>query len=475
MALSRAIGQIAQISTFMIGARILGPADFGIFAMVSAAAMLMSVTAQAGWSGFILSDRHTSHDVRQVLTLSMLFGMVLSVAGMTVATSGVLGTEQSDVSALALWFSIWVLIATLAEGQSAVLLHREQVGAAAACQIAAELTGFAVAVWSLLEGHGVLALAWGRLSAQGLQLATMLAVTHTLPTLRLTTTVVRRAVVFSAHVVGTRLLSSVSQYIGVFAAGGFLGAEAAGLFRLAQRLVGAASELLAEPARVVTWLYLRRTLGRIEDRDSPASVMALQRAVERLVPGLLIVGAPMFVGLMVVSTPLIDALLGEVWRPAAPVVTILAIKALIGIPNNVTEPLLAIRGKIRLLPMLSMVYLMLYIVAVLMTAPFGLYPITLAHLALGIIGLFIMIGVHSVVLGLDWLRIARECAQLVPAIGIFALVLFGMDMVAADWAVSPLIGLALLGIPAVAAYLALLIWLRPDALISLFETFRRTE
>ncbi|MFN4098273.1 MAG: oligosaccharide flippase family protein, partial [Pararhodobacter sp.] len=312
IAMSRAVGQIAQVATFLVGARILGPADFGIFAMVSAAAVLMSVTAQAGWSGFILSARHSAQEVRQVLSLSTLFGLALSLAGITFAASGVLGADHAEVTALALWFSIWVLLATLAEGQFAVLLHREQVGAAAACQIAAEVTGFAVAVWSLLSGHGVLSLAWGRLAAQGVQLASMLAVSRTLPTLHLTAAVARRAVIFSTHVVGTRLLANVSQYIGTFAVGGFLGAEAAGLFRLGQRLVGAASELMNEPARVVTWLYLRRTMAPFDDRESPQAVKALQRAVERLVPGLMIIGAPLFVGLMLLSPQLLEALLGEV-------------------------------------------------------------------------------------------------------------------------------------------------------------------
>lgn len=474
IAMSRAIGQIAQVATFLFGARILGPADFGIFAMVSAAAVLMSVTAQAGWSGYILSVRHTHQEVRQVLSLSTLFGLALSLAGLTFAASGVLGADRAVVTSLALWFSVWVLIATLAEGQFAVLLYREQVGAAAACQIAAEVTGFVVAVWSLIEGHGVLALAWGRLAAQGVQLVSMFAVSRTLPTVALTMAVTRGAVMFSAHVVGTRLLSNVSQYIGTFAVGGFLGAEAAGLFRLGQRLVGAASELLNEPARVITWLYLRRTVARFDDNDSPQAIQALQRAIERLMPALLIIGAPLFVGLMLLSALLLDALLGEVWRPAAPIVSILAIKALITIPSNITEPLLAIRGKIRFLPILSTIYVVLSVAFILPTAPYGLYPMTLAHLALGFIAFTIMLGVHKAVLGLDWLRIGRACVPLVPVLGSFALVLIILRALTAGRGLSPLLELAVISAPAAAVYLSQLIWLRPDAVISLFGAIRRT-
>lgn len=442
--------------------------------MVSAAAVLMSVTAQAGWSGFILSARHTHQEVRQVLSLSTLFGLTLSLAGITFAASGVLGTDRAVVTSLALWFSVWVLLATLAEGQFAVLLHRERVGAAAVCQIAAEVAGFVVAVWSLLAGHGVLALAWGRLAAQGVQLVSMLAVSRTLPTLGLTMAITRCAVVFSAHVVGTRLLSNMSQFIGTFAVGGFLGAEAAGLFRLGQRLVGAASELLNEPARVITWLYLRRTVGQFEDRESPQAIQAMQRAIERLMQGLLMIGAPLLVGLMLLSTQLLDALLGQAWRPAAPVVSILAIQALITIPNTVTEPLLALRGKIRFLPILATIYAILTLAVIVPTAPYGLYPMTTAYLGLGIVSFTIMLWVHNAMLGLSWLSVGRKCMSLLPAIGSFVLVLIALISMTGSWPISPLLKLVLISTPAVAVYLLQLILLRPDAVSSLVWARRRT-
>ncbi|MFN4098274.1 MAG: hypothetical protein ACK4GT_00720, partial [Pararhodobacter sp.] len=162
------------------------------------------------------------------------------------------------------------------------------------------------------------------------------------------------------------------------------------------------------------------------------------------------------------------------WRPAAPIVTILAMKALITIPNNVTEPLLALRGKIRFLPILSTIYVVMALAVIVPTAPYGLYPMTLAHLGLGIIAFCIMLWVHTSLLGLSWLRVGRECAPLLPALGSFTLILIGLGAVTAGRALPPLLELALIGLPAAAVYVSQLIWLRPDVVSSLFGAIRRT-
>ena len=47
---ARLVSQLCGIGTLLVAARILSPADVGVFAMVSSTVLLQSKIAEAGWS-----------------------------------------------------------------------------------------------------------------------------------------------------------------------------------------------------------------------------------------------------------------------------------------------------------------------------------------------------------------------------------------------------------------------------------------
>ncbi len=469
IAVARGISQVVQIVIFVIAARVLEPAAFGVYAFVSAVAMLGAVVAQGGWPGFILSSRDDADAVeatrtagatgtdatRQALSLSVLSGFGMATVG--IAASALVPPGAVDVARdLAELFAAWIFVATCAEGQFAALLRQGRAAAAAVCQIVAEFAGLAVTLWLLHLGLGAAALVWGRIAAQGVQLAGTLALSRTLPALRLTRPVVGRAAAYSASLVSVRVVGNLRSAMGTFVVGGFLGAEAVGFFRLAQRLVGAVYEIVCEPARVAAWMVFRRALAPFAAATDPQAQAALQHAMERFVPLLFSIAAPIFVGLSLVADDMLALLLGEAWRPAGPIASILAIASLLTVATSLSEPLLSLTGKIRYLPRVSLAYAAVSLCIVVPCGFLGLYAITWAHLALGAVGFAMMLWVQERALGLDWWRIGAKCLFLVPLLAAMAGALVLLRHLVTSQSLDPPFAFALTAVPAAGLYLAVL-------------------
>src|SRR5690606_7472514 len=73
---ARAISQAAQFALLVVGARFMGPIEFGVFSLVSATAVGLSLFAQAGWRDCVVSvegDQLRAH----VNTLACISGLVV--------------------------------------------------------------------------------------------------------------------------------------------------------------------------------------------------------------------------------------------------------------------------------------------------------------------------------------------------------------------------------------------------------------
>jgi O-antigen/teichoic acid export membrane protein len=422
--LARATGTTAQVVVFIVGARVLGPEQFGVFAVVAALAMLASIIAQGGWYSFVLSWRGPGSVIRQVLLVALLAGIGMGLAGALAGYFASLLQPDSAVGPLLLLFALWVFLAPNADAQFAVLMHRGRLPALSFCQIAGELAGMAVALLMLSAGYGVLALAGGRIASSGLHLAVCLVLTRTVPARRVSREVLLDLWAFSIHIVGTRLIAYIRSSLATFLVGGAFGAAAVGLFRAAQRLLSAVAEILGEPARQIAWLVMRQAAPEGAPAGSPEVRIGLQRSMEQFMPIILGLTAPVFLAVGLLSEELLLLVLGPEWISAAPIASILAISLFLLMPSVATEPLLALTGHVRYLPRVSLVNAVVTLLFILIALPFGVIAVAWAHVASGVVALATTVWLHQRV-GLDWRRIGAECLFLLPILcGVALIILF---------------------------------------------------
>ncbi len=451
--IARVMSQLSQLVIFILAARLLEPADFGIFALVSAVAVVLFRISQAGWPEFIMAWNGEERVLGQVMMVALISGML--AMGLGFGASGVLHVTggTSEIVLLAALFAVWIPLSTLAAAQSGILVRSNRLSASALNLMIGEAAGFAVSVWALLGGEGVLALVYGRLVQQIVYVSVGYALTLTLPRFGLARATLRDVLSFFWRILLSRVATNMSSHVVTFLIGGFLGPAAVGFFRAASRITSSALEVIGEPARVMAWARFRGAAG---------SKDLLAREVEGFYIVLVALALPVFLWITVFSNELTVGLLGPAWVEAAPLVAVLGLSQILQLPAYVTESVASLTGQLRRLPGISLLNAAFAVIAVAVAAPFGIWAVAVSQIV--VLGAFCIshLWLQGKSANIVWWRVAVATSRAIAG----ALLMAGLLTAARQWAIvadmPPLVRVLALTLPAVPVYLAMLLAFYPE-------------
>ena len=447
-AISRATSQGSQLVIFIFAARALSPADFGVFAIVSACAMLLLRLAEAGWPEFIMSWRGDEVVPRQVLTIACLAGVGSMIAGLIVtAILWMLGSAP-DLVLLAGLFALWIMLATISAALTGVLIWQNKLKQSALVYLIGELTGLVVAVAALYAGFGVLALIYGRLAHQIVQLASSLMFCRMRPAARIEGSVWREVRSFCMHILASRVVSNIRMYASTFIIGGFLGPAAVGYFRAAQRLVAAFGEIIGEPTRVLAWGMFKKAQSAEQGSFNKIAVVFF--------PVLMALAIPVFLWIAIFSVELTIGLLGAQWAPTAPLIVVLAFAQLAIAPSFATEAIISLAGFVKKIPLIATINAVLSIVVTVIAAPYGVMAVAVSQAVVAVVFLASSIWMQEKYADIRWREVVIALWYPLIAIGISGVILLGLARsdLGTDW--HPLLRVVVLTLPAMAIYTGLM-------------------
>lgn len=448
-ALSRAYAQLSQIAIFVAAARILGPVEFGFFALVSAFAFIALKISEAGWAEYIMAWSGSADGVKKVCGIAWISGLLMMVVGLVSAGLIPLITEHSDTQLLVAGFAIWIFLATPSAALNGVMIWQGRIVSFALSGIAAETVGLIVTLMLLRAGYGVLALVGGRLALQIVFLIVALLVTRIAPSLKIAHYELPDLMNFTVNILASRLIVVLRSYAAVFIVAGFFGPAAVGFFRAGQRVVGAFSELVGEPTRVLAWRTFRTA------RDSKREE-ALQESANVFFPVLGIIAIPGYLWISLFAEPMIVGLLGAEWAPAAPVIVLLSLAALLGTMGYATEPLMSLTGNTRILPRLFLSYAVIGILMTIATGPWGMIAVSAAQVVVAVIILAVNVWVYQTRLGISIVPVIRNLVPaLIPLTVSFAALYF-LDTLDLFTGANPLVRALLISLPTIVIYGGLL-------------------
>ncbi|WP_187393865.1 hypothetical protein [Oceaniovalibus sp. ACAM 378] len=115
----RLVPQLAQLAVFIVAARLLGPVEFGIFALASACAIVLLRATDAGWAPLIIPQPGVETGPLQVLLIAILSGTACGLSGGFGALAvGSLGRGQPEI----IWAAGIGLAAAVAYGAAIAVL-----------------------------------------------------------------------------------------------------------------------------------------------------------------------------------------------------------------------------------------------------------------------------------------------------------------------------------------------------------------
>lgn len=447
----RVLSQAAQFGIFIVAARVLGPAEFGVFALVSACAILLLRAAEVGWAPFIMSWSGDARVPREVLFIAVLSGAGFAALGVAAASASAwFGVEDETIRLMEL-FALWVWLATVSSAQKGVMIWLTRLKASALCEITGELVGLVIAVALLLNGYGVLSLAFGRLGYKVTHLTLSFLVTRMAPLPGLRGKVLRDLWVFSAQLFVSRMMIHVRLYVATFIIGGYLGPAAVGYFRAADRLVSAMAEIIAVPGQLLAWTQFRKAR---DGGDTAGQLTRINVELRRYIKVLTAAGAPVFLWLICMSDALIEGLLSAVWLPAAPLVAILALSRLLFLVGIVTEPLMALVGEARRLPLFTTLVFASSVALTFISVQFGLYAVAWAQVAIAAVVFLATLWLFRRHAGTDWKAVFADMRGLVVPVLCGVAVLLLLDVVLAGLSLPPLVRAIGFGGVALVVYVA---------------------
>ncbi len=364
-AISKYGSTVFQILCVAALARLLTPAEFGIYTTVSAFIVIANVTAREfGGANYLIQKPHLAvDDVRSAFTVSSAMAAVLATA--LFAISGFVASFYSEhsvrfgIAIAALNFLLSPFVGTT----SALLRRDMEFDALAACTLTSNFVAAATSVVLAALGYSYMSPIWGSIAGQfvlvGLLIRCRPSVRIFLPCLKGW----REVVDFGLFSSAVAIINVLYQVLPQLIIGRVLDFTAVGLYGRAVNVTQIFDRLVLEVlGPVIMPAFAART--RAGHDLKPAYL----RAVELLTS----VQWPFLIFTALMAQPIVQILLGPGWDETVPLIRILCVASLALFAACLTYPVLVTIGRVRDTLTASLISVLPSLAIIFAASPYGL-------------------------------------------------------------------------------------------------------
>lgn len=395
---------------FLVLARLLQPAEFGLVAVAVVFIDILMIVTRGGLPDYVVQRDETSKGLLDTafavsLATGLFYCLVLLAAAGPIAAL----LRLPELKPILQLLSVTFVIAGLGAIHEGRLQREFGFRSLAIRALASNLVGGSVAIALALDGYGAWSLVVQRLAAVTMTtLLTWMAFPWR-PGLSVRRHYAREQLAFGARVFSTQLLLTTSIRVQEVIAAYFLSTSDVGMLRLAWRCVDLVSQVAVIPLTSVALPAYARVQS---DRPQLAATF------HRFVAASATIALPCFFGMAVVAPVMIPFLFGEQWAGAAPVLQILCLLAPEFVATSFVWTTLTAANRTGLALSLAAIQFAVTLAAALVTAPFGLSALVIGHVVRAYVVSPIIFDRIGRVSGIALGRTLREMA---PILGCSAL------------------------------------------------------
>ncbi len=332
-------GLALSILATVVLARLLSPAETGLYSIAAAIINILQVLREFGTGPYIIQEPDlTAGKLRGAMTLSLGLGLLLCIVFMASSTAiaGFFG-EPRLVLIIRL-LSVNFLLVGLTSVSTAQLQRAMRFDALLRISLVQNIVHTAISIALAVRGYGALGMAWAALASS---LATMVACASSLGRafwIRPGLTGWRAPLIFGAYACPGNLLAFMSVRLPDVIIGRLLGFEMAGLFSRGNGLVSLFEQAVMRGIIPVAESAMaeRRRMGGDIANDFVVTLRYLT-----------VVGWPCLAMMSYLAGPIILLAFGSVWLPAVPVAQILCGSAGFVVLNTACISLMIATGAAR--------------------------------------------------------------------------------------------------------------------------------
>jgi polysaccharide transporter, PST family len=325
---ARGVNIFVQLASTVLLARLLGPHDFGLVAMVLALAGLAPMLIDMGTSEASTQKTHiTRAEISALFWLNVAIGIALTV--LLAAGSGAIAIlfGEPALAGIAIVLSTTFVMTAMSTQHYALMRRAMQFHRIASIDISANVVGSVVSVAMAFTGWGYWALVAKPVVTSGLTAIGVWINCRWVPGRPRLTPEVRELVRFGMGVTGFTVTDYVSRSADRIAIGYVQGAGPLGYFQNAFTIYSNLLSILTEPLHNIATSGLSKLRNNVDE---------LKRSWTMALSSLSFFSAPAFAILAVTGQDFVVVLLGPKWAPAGPLLCIFALR---GIAHSVERTL----------------------------------------------------------------------------------------------------------------------------------------
>jgi O-antigen/teichoic acid export membrane protein len=311
-----------QFVQLAVLARLLQVQDFGLMAMVNVVLAFALTFADSGVSNAIIHYRDAiREELSSLYWLNVISGVAVAIALWLLSPMIAHIYKQPPLVELLRAGSVVFVIGPLGQ-QFQVLFERDlRFKRLAAIETAAVVVSTAVGITLAMMGHGVWSLVWTTIVNAFVKAAALAVIGWTTwrPMMHFRPQECRRFLHFGIYQMGERTLNLLGQQLDKIVIGILMGPVPLGYYDMASRLI-------SRPYQIVNPVFTRVAFPVFsavqKDRNR------LRKGYLELMEVLNALTIPLYVGMMVLSTPFVYVQLGEKFAPSIPLLQILCVVGL---------------------------------------------------------------------------------------------------------------------------------------------------
>jgi O-antigen/teichoic acid export membrane protein len=379
--------QALNLIVFVILARLLTPADFGLVALAAVFVAFAQLMVDQGLGDALIQRRDVTRlHIDTAFWVAVATGGLLTLIGLLLSAPIAGFLHEPELEPILRVLSFTLLLAAPSSIQIALLRRELAFRSLAIRAILATLGGGAAGIALAVMGFGAWALVGQQVTAAGLSVVTLWRVSPWRPSWQISMPHFRQLFSFGANVVGSDILSFVSRNTDNLLIGVVLGTTPLGFYAVGYRILDVSQTVLVNIARKITFPAFSRLQY---DRDR------LRSAYFRVTRAGSVVILPGYVGLALIAPELTVLLFGHRWTQSGPVAAVLFLIGPVLSVQAFSDTLLNAAGHPEVVFRFRTITAVTNVLGFLIAVPFGIVAVAVA---------FVLRGYLLLPLSLHWMR-----------------------------------------------------------------------
>ena len=370
-----------QLAIGILLARLLGPKEFGLVAMLAIFFAVAQALVESGFGSALIQRKElTPADECSAFYFNLLAGLCLTGLLCLVAPLIAAFYHQPLLTPLTRVWSVVLVINSFGVVQSALMVRALNFKGQAVITVMSTGASGAVGLWLAWSGWGVWSLVWQQITFSAVRAGLLWLMNSWRPRWLFSYPSLRAMFGFGSGMVAASLVDTLFDNLYSVAIGRFYTPAALGFYNRAYTFQDLASRLLSSIANRVTFPVFSQL------QEEPAR---LKRGLQKAMTTLAFAQFPMMIGLAAVARPMVLVLLGEKWEPCIPYLQLLCFAGLFYPMHLLNLNVLMARGRSDLFFRLVLIRRALVVVNIAATFHWGILPMVWGQVVISVISYFV--------------------------------------------------------------------------------------